>query len=339
MKIVNIKTIISIIVLIAVVLFPVFEHSPYYLDLVITVMMNALLAVTFIILLRAGLLSLGIAAFWGIGSYISAILSLKFHLSFWLCLPLSAIITGLIALIIGMAILKNTGFSFVMLSAVIGMLFPVVVGYTPYLGGYTGMPNIPPPGPINIPFLPAILFSSKETWYFLMLAILIIIVLVVMAFNAAWTGRAWVAIGMNRRLAGTLGINAFRYKITAFVLASAIAGFVGSFYAHYMTFINPNTFGIWTVVYIQIYAILGGIGHVIAGPLIGAAIMTFFPEFIRQTQNLAPLIVGLLLIVLIIFLPQGLLSIPQRWPILMIWFSKLGNTIKSRLSRIRMENT
>jgi branched-chain amino acid transport system permease protein len=160
-----------------------------------------------------------------------------------------------------------------------------------------------------------------------------------MAFNAAWTGRAWVAIGMNRRLAGTLGINAFRYKIAAFVLASAIAGLVGSFYAHYMTFIHPNTFGIWTVVYIQIYAIMGGIGHVIAGPLIGAAIMTFFPELIRQTQNLAPLIVGLLLIVLIIFLPQGLLSIPQRWPILTIWLSKLGNAIKSRLSRIRTENT
>ena len=160
-----------------------------------------------------------------------------------------------------------------------------------------------------------------------------------MAFNAAWTGRAWVAIGMNRRLAGTLGINSFRYKMVAFVLASAIVGLVGSYYAHYMTFIHPNTYGIWTVVYIQIYAILGGVGHVIAGPLIGAAIMTFFPELIRQTQNLATLIVGVLLIVLIIFLPEGLLSIPRRWPILSIWFSKLSNMVKSKLSGLRTENT
>ena len=333
------KIIIAVIVLIAVVLFPIFQHSPYYLDLVITVMMNAMLAITFIILLRAGLLSLGIAAFWGMGSYISAILSLKLHLSFWLCLPLSAILTGLVALLIAMAILKNTGFSFVMLSAVIGMLFPVVIGNIPFLGGYTGLANIPQPGPINIPLLPSITFSAKETWYFLMLIIVIVIILIVMAFDAAWTGRAWTAIGMNRRLAGTLGINAFRYKIAAFVLASAIVGLVGSYYAHYMTFIHPNTFGIWTVVYIQIYAILGGIGHVIAGPIIGATIMTFFPELIRNTQNLATIIVGVLLIVLIIFLPEGLLSIPQRWPILTIWFSKLTRMVKSKLSRIRTENT
>jgi branched-chain amino acid transport system permease protein len=303
-------------------LVPLFVHSPYYLDLVIIIILNTMLAMSFIILLKTGLISLAIAAFWGIGVYTSAILATKCHLSFWVCLPVTVLITGVFAFMLGFFLLKNVGFSFVMLTAVIGMLFTVTVGNITFLGGYNGISNVPPPSPIKLPFLPLVEFTSKTPFLYLALFLFLVVILINAAMNSAWIGRAWTAIGLNRQLAESVGINIFRYKLIAFVFASAILGLVGSFYAHYEGYVFPDTFGIWTVVYIQIYAVLGGIGFPVMGPLVGSVIMTFFPELIRITREIAPIFVGILLILLIMFLPNGLLSLQEKWPTLISWFSK-----------------
>jgi branched-chain amino acid transport system permease protein len=329
---INISGLIAL--LLFLILLPLFDQSPYHLDLLITMIMNGLLATTFIILLRTGSISLAIAAFWGIGAYTSAVLSTKLHLAVWLCLPATALLTGLLAFILGFALIKNSGFSFVMMTAVIGTLFTILIGNISFLGGYNGISNIPPPEAIRLPILPPIDFSEKEHWYYLILILFIIIVLIVSAFNKAWTGRAWTAIGMNRLLAGALGINTFRYKMSAFVLTSAIIGLLGSFHAHYMTFIIPNSYGIWQVIYIQMYAILGGAGYAIAGPLIGSAIITLFPEFVRQLQNMGQMMVGLLLIIVIVVLPDGLLSLPKRFSGVRIRFFKIVRIIKSKFTRV-----
>jgi branched-chain amino acid transport system permease protein len=95
----------------------------------------------------------------------------------------------------------------------------------------------------------------------------------------------------------------------AYILASAIAGLVGSFYASYQGYIAPSAFGMWQNIYIHIYAILGGVGYAILGPIIGSGLMTFLTEVLRPASTIAPLITGALLVILIIFLPQGLLSL------------------------------
>jgi branched-chain amino acid transport system permease protein len=189
------------------------------------------------------------------------------------------------------------------------MLFNVVVGNTSYLGGHNGIPQIPPPNPIRIPFLPAIEFVSKVPLFYLALFLFVVIVLICTAFYSAWTGRAWTAIGLTPRLAESIGIDIFRYRLLSFVLASSIAGFIGSFYAHYQGFIIPSTFDMWVNIYIQIYAILGGLGYAIWGPLIGSAVMTFFPELIRGARELAPVFTGVLLILFVLFFPGGFLSL------------------------------
>ena len=302
------------------------------MDIIISLMINAMLGVTFVILLRAGMLSLAIAAFWGVGSYFSAVLAVKFHIAVWLCLPLTFVFTGVVAFILGLVLLKNTGFSFVMLTAVIGMLFTTAIGNFQYLGGFVGISEIPRPETITLPFWRIDFVTDKTPYYFLMLILVVIIILIIRAFNRTWTGRAWTAIGMNRRLAGSLGINVFRYKMAAFVLASAITGLVGSFYAHYMTVITPAAYGIWKVVYIQIYAILGGIGHIFTGPFIGSAIMTILPELVRTIQNFGNIFVGIILILTITLIPSGLLSLPDKYRDIKNKYWKKG-TLKNKAAQ------
>jgi branched-chain amino acid transport system permease protein len=297
-------------------LIPVFVQSPYYLDLFIITIVNAVLAMSFVLLLRTGLINMGVIAFFGIGAYVCAVLTVKYQLSFWVALPLAVIISAVVALLLGFLLIGSgsSGFSFVMLSAVVGMLFSVLVGNLKYLGGYSGINLIPAPGPIPVPFSSPIKFDSKVPFFYLALIIGLVIILVLNAFYKRWTGRAWTAIGLNPRLAQTLGINLFRYKLLAFVLGSTMCGLIGCFYGCYETYVSPDAYGMWMNIYVQLFAILGGLGYAILGPLVGAGIMTFLPEVLRVTNERAPIITGALLILVILFLPRGLLSLTERRP-------------------------
>jgi branched-chain amino acid transport system permease protein len=305
---------ILIVIILAGVGIPRLFPSPYYLDLFVVLVVNAVLAMAFVLQLRTGLINLGLAAFWGFGGYVSALLAMRLGLSVWLSMPLSMLISALLALVCGFILIGSgsSGFTFVILSAVIGMLFTPVVGSISSIGGYSGLSKIPRPEAIELPGLPALTFDSKANMFYLALFLLFIIIFVLRAFYAAWTGRAWSAIALNSRLAESVGVNLFRYKMLSFVVGSAVVGLVGSFYAHYTTFLSPNTFGIWQNINLQIFAILGGIGYPIAGPLLGSAVMTLLTESMRSVKTLAPAVQGAVLILLILFLPNGLLGL-LRW--------------------------
>jgi branched-chain amino acid transport system permease protein len=319
----------TVVALVAACFIPVLVTSPYYLDLVIITLVNAVLAVAFLLMLRPGLINLGLIAFWGIGAYTSAILTTKFHWSFWAALPTSMIVTGLLALVIGFLLIErgSGGFSFVTLSAVIGMVFPAAVGALNYLGAYNGIREIPKPDAIHLPGLRVIDFSTKADWFYLALFLFIIVLVAVKAFNASSVGRAWTSVGMNPRLAESMGVDLFRYKLFSLVLGSMILGLFGSFYAHYMTHILPNSFGMWGNISVQVFAVLGGIGYPILGPLLGAAVMTLVPEYLRVTSSVAPIIEGAILILLILFLPRGLLGILDYRPQASQWTVKSAKTV------------
>jgi branched-chain amino acid transport system permease protein len=304
-----------VILAVAFALVPLWVKSPYYIDLLIITMVNAALAMTFVMMLRTGLISLCIAAFWGIGAYASAMLVLHGHLSFWLSLPLATLITAAFALVIGFVIIRNAGFTFIIMTTVIGMLFVVAVGNTAALQGYTGVPNIPAPNAVNLGPLGAIVFDEKVEFFYLALVLFVIIILVINAFYSSWAGRAWKAIGLNPLLAQSMGVNVFRYRLLSFVVASAICGLVGSFYAHYQTFIIPTAFNLFPkTIYIQVYAVLGGIGYATLGPIVGAALLTFFPEFVSVTEEKSIILVGAMVLLVVIFLPRGLLSLSEYVP-------------------------
>lgn len=309
----SVKFIGWIVLIIILAFLPLVVESPYYLHLLIMVGMNTILAMTFVLMLRTGLISLAIAAFWGLGAYASTMLVIRAGLSFWLAMPASAIIVGIIAFIVGVLLVKNAGFGFLMLTAVIGMLVVILFGNIRWLGGYQGIDSIPPPDPFTVPFLTTIKFVSKVPYYYLILLLLLVTALAFRFMYAAWTGRAWKAIDLKSNLAEAVGINVFRYRLLAFVIAAVVAGYTGSFYAHYVGAVIPETFDIFKTIHVHIYAILGGLQFPVLGPAIGSIIMTLVPEFLRITQEIEPIITGLLIILLILFLPNGVISFIGLW--------------------------
>ncbi len=307
----HLKSIAIVLAIILVALLPMLFNTTYNLGLLILIMLNAILAMAFIMTLRTGLINMGLTAFWGLGAYVSVILVMKLHLSFWLSLPATTLISagfawGLGYFLIGIG---SGGLSFVVLTSVIGMLFTVLIGNISYLGGFTGISNIPAPDPIRIPFLPPIEFVSNVQFFYLALVLLLVVILIFKALYNSWVGRAWIATGLSARLAESIGVDISKYKLLSFVLSSAAAGLVGCFFAHYQSFIMPDTFTMWRNIYIQIYAILGGIGFAILGPLVGSTVMTIFPEFMRSSMLLAQIFIGIILILLIIFFPEGILGL------------------------------
>jgi branched-chain amino acid transport system permease protein len=236
---------------------------------------------------------------------------MKIGMSFWLAMPTAMIITAIISLIVGLVIMSSHGFAFLILTTVIGMIFSLLIGMVPYLGGTQGIQNIPPPNSIKLPFL-LIDFSTRLPNYYLMFFLLLIVVVVLWAFYSAWIGKAWRAIGLNPNLAAAMGINVFKYRLSAFVLASAIAGLMGSFYASYIGAITPTSFGMMQTILIHIKAIIGGIGFALLGPIVGSAVMTFMPEVFRVFKEYGDVMTGILLILIVLFLPNGILGLTRR---------------------------
>jgi branched-chain amino acid transport system permease protein len=311
-------------ILIAVgLLIPFFITSSYQLHLIIMLFINVVLAMSFSMLISTGLITIGAASFWAIGAYTSAILVLNYDLSFWIALPLATLVTGLVALALGAVIVRTPGVAFVVQTMVVNMIVVQALGQIEYLGGWGGILGIPTPDPIG-----TLRFSSKVNSYYLALFLLLIIVLAFAALYSSRIGRAWSAIRLNPRLAQSLGINLFRYRLIAFVISAMASGVVGSFYAHYFGTIEPGTFSVFKSIYVQIYGILGGLNFFIMGPIVGAFIMTLLPEFLRISKEIEPILTGAILVLLVIFLPGGILSFPEklsslRQPSRKIWQDKV----------------
>jgi branched-chain amino acid transport system permease protein len=164
-----------------------------------------------------------------------------------------------------------------------------------------------------LPFFGKVAFASKVPYYYLMVLLFMLVVAVFSAFYAAWSGRAWRAIDLSPPLAMTLGIDIFRYRLLAFVVGSATAGLMGWFYVGYFGAVLPSTFDMFKTFNIQIYAILGGLGSAFLGPVVGTFVMTAVPEFLRIAKDIEPIYTGFLLIVLVLFFPEGLMSLSAYW--------------------------
>jgi branched-chain amino acid transport system permease protein len=159
-------------------------------------------------------------------------------------------------------------------------------------------------------------FATKTDYYYLILVMLLLTVVVFNSLYSSRIGRAWRAVKLSPNLAGTLGINPYRYRLLAFVVGSTAAALAGCFYAHYSQSITPGAFGGWLSIYVQLYAVLGGLEFYILGPAIGALVMTFVPEYLRIVKEWEPIITGVLLLIVILFFPGGILGTiksPQAW--------------------------
>ena len=291
---------------------PLIIRNPYYLHLTSMVFVNAILGMGFAMIYSTGLITLGASAFWGVGAYTSTLLVMKLGWSSWLAMPAAAIIAGIFAFLCGSLVVRYAGVGFVVFTLLMCFVIERVFAYVKVFGGWGGIIGIPPPDSIPLPFNQAVEFSSKIPFYYLSLLLLTITVICFYGFYSSRIGRAWRAVKLDPALAESIGVHLYGYRLTAFIVASVFAGLAGSFYAHFSMIINPETFGILKSIYIQIYAILGGLEYYILGPIAGSIIFTLLPQFLQISPEIEPYVTGCVLILIVIFLPDGLAGLVQR---------------------------
>jgi branched-chain amino acid transport system permease protein len=257
--------------------------------------------------MSTGQLTLGHAAYMAVGAYASTLLTMKIGLSFWLAFPLAGLISSLVALLIGYPTLRIKGVYFAIITFAFAEIVRLLIVHWPsLLGGYGGIPNVPPPSPIfNISF------KSRIPFYYLILVLCLVTYVVMVRIDRSRIGKIFASIHESDTLAESIGINIMKYKITAFCIGCFFAGMSGSFYAHYFNFTSPEFFTIWQSVYCLVFVIVGGAGSV-WGPLLGSFFMTLVPELLRVARELEPVIYAVILIAVMFVLPGGLVTLPAR---------------------------
>ena len=285
----------------AILAAPLFFAHGYLINVFVFVGINTMLAVALNLLLGlAGQISLGQAAFFGLGAYISGVLTTTYSLNPWLGMAAAAVAVGIVAFVLGFPVLKLKGHSLAM--ATLGLGIIVFIGFNETVsltGGPSGLSGIP-----NLR-LGAVIFNDDVKNYYLVWFFAMLTVLLSVNLAASRIGRALRAIHDSEVAARMMGVNARLLKVQIFTFSGIISAVAGSLYAHTVTFISPTSFGFNVSVELLTIVIVGGLGS-IYGSFLGAAILTLLPEFLRAFQDYDIVVYGLILIVMIMFMPGGL---------------------------------
>ncbi|MFT0891595.1 branched-chain amino acid ABC transporter permease [Pseudochelatococcus sp. G4_1912] len=277
------------------------EFWAVYSNLILMLGINALLALSIWLTLACGLLALANAAFMGIGAYAGALATMNYDMPFAGSLLISMAAPSLVALVIGVPVLRLGGVYLAMATLGFGEVVRVVILNTDDItGGALGLNGIP----------------QYTQWWHVALA-LAVVLFVLARLHISKTGRAFEAIKVDETAAGLMGIDLRANKLVAFVLGAAIAGLAGALNAHLTFFIGPQEYGFDRGVEILTMAILGGVTSLI-GPVIGAFFLTLLPELLRGLADFRLIINGLILVLVVLFLPNGLWD-PTRFR---RWFGK-----------------
>lgn len=281
---------------------------PYFENLVILGAIFSILNVSLNVSMGyTGLFNLGHAAFFAIGAYVSALLALGFGVPFWAGLMMGAIIAAFFGWLLSYPTLKLRG-DYLALGT-LGFAFiveAVLKNWTAVTRGPLGLPGIPRPE------LFGFAFSSLESYLLLTVIVLAITIFVIHRILNSPFGRVLKAIREDETAAESLGKNTFRYKMIALVISAFFAGAAGSLYAHYITFIDPTTFGFQTLILLLSMVIIGGLGS-IRGSIAGAFLLILIPEplrFIGLPSSLVgagrQIIYAVILLAILLRRPQGL---------------------------------
>jgi branched-chain amino acid transport system permease protein len=260
-----------------------------YQSLIYALGINGLLALSMYVVLAIGQLSLGQAAFMGLGAYTSALLTLKLGAPFPLVLIASMAVPALAALIIGAPTLRLSGVYLALATIGLGEVLRIAFVNSELTGGALGLSGIP-----------------EKAGYAIIFGALALTLIAFVLVSRSRVGRAMEAMREDEVAAGMLGVHLPRYRISALVVSAMLAGLAGAFNAHVSSFISPNDYGFDAAVTILSYALLGGIGSPF-GPVVGALILTLLPEVLRPLHDFRLVFNGLIIVVAVLFMPHGIL--------------------------------
>jgi len=252
-----------------------------------------LLALSIWVTLYAGQLTLGNAAFMGVAAYTSALLTLRAQWPFPLALLAGAMLATALALPLGVIVFRLRGVYLAIATLAFGEMVRVAILALPITGRGQGLNGIPP---------------LTELWL-IWLSVAVVAYLLARV-RVSTVGRAWAAIREDEMAASGQGIAVHRYKLAAFVLGAAVAGWAGGLAAHLNFSIEPSQFAFGTAVQILVFTVIGGVPNVF-GPMLGAVLLTALPEILRPLRDYRDIFQGVILILVITYLPRGLVTLVE----------------------------
>ena len=293
---------------------PLVLHNDVALTILVFTFILGILAVSFnLIFGYTGQLSMFHAAAFGIAAYATHLSMVHLGVSFWIGTVIAVLIVTAISLVVGTICfrfrLKEFYFAIVTLAfSEIARL--VILNWSSFTNGSLGI-NLTEKPTLWLPGTGLIPVEGTRMWYYLTLVALIATVFVCTRVVHSWMGRCFAAIRLNDELADTLGINVFRYKLISFLIGNAGAAVAGALYAFYLGYIEPNYLSIEQSLAIIAMALLGG-RQPVAGPILGAFVLTALPHVIEFSAELRILIYGLIFILTILLMPSGIMGILTR---------------------------
>ncbi len=303
------RKILSIVVLAIAIAFP-FIVSTYQTNVMTTALMYVVLGLGLnIVVGLAGLLDLGFVAFYAVGAYSYALLNYHFQLGFWVVLPIGGLFAAIFGIILGFPVLRLRGDYLAIVTLGFGEIIRLVLeNWGEFSMGPSGISNIPRPGFFGIELG---LNDAITYLYYLMIIAVLGTIFVVNRLQDSRLGRAWIALREDEIACQAMGIDKRKTKLVAFSLGAFWAGLMGVVFAAKTTFINPASFTFLESAIILSIVVLGGMGSIV-GVIIGALILILMPEYLRALSEYRMLAFGAVLVMMMVFRPQGMISNVRR---------------------------
>ena len=257
----------------------------------------------------AGLLDLGYIAFFAVGSYTYALLNKNFDLGFWTCLPLGGLMGMLFGIVLGFPILRLRGDYLAIVTLGFASITKIVLeNWDTVFGGAAGIANIPRPGLFGV----ELDGRGKAMYsYYIVLCLVVFTILVTTRLKNSRVGRAWMALREDEIASVAMGVDMARTKLSAYALGAFWAGLVGVLFAAHNSFINPDSFTFMDSAMILAVVVLGGMGSIL-GVIIAGLALKLMPEYLRAFAEYRMLVFGAVMVLMMIFRPQGLINDMRR---------------------------
>lgn len=288
-------------VVITLLLLPLFIKSPYTYHIFILTFVYITATSSLRSLAISGQVSMAHAGFMSIGAYTSAMLARYVGWSPWFTMPLGAVATMLVAVLVGFPFARVRTIYFSMISLFFGI---GILSVNSIFGKYTGHIN----GMIGIPPL---FIGSRVPYYFFFLGLMVFCLILLWRFETCRIGVCLKAIDQSHEVAASVGISETKFRVLALGVSCFVVGLVGAGYAHYNMVISYSSFDLLASINMLVYMLIGGITS-FAGPIIGTAVLFMIPEIFRQLKEYTPFLFAGILLLVVFVMPQGLVGLVDQ---------------------------
>ena len=283
-----------------------FIFPMYHTSIMISALVYVMLGLGLnIVVGLAGLLDLGYVAFYAVGAYAYALLNLHFGISFWVVLPISAVLGAAFGTLLGYPVLRLRGDYLAIVTLGFGEIIRIILeNWNDFSNGPRGIPDIPPPGLFGMELGQ---HATVNYIYFIVIALVLLTIFFVQRLENSRIGRAWIALRDDEIACQAMGIDKVKTKLTAFALGATWASLGGVIFAAKTSYINPMSFTIWESITILCVVVIGGMGSAI-GVIAGALVLILLPEYLRAVAEYRMLVFGALQVIVMVFKPDGLIK-------------------------------